>query len=692
VGALDEVRFDLRLGPEGSLTVHCTSQVVPEEWADTLTPDSLEQVRLLRDRLIRHQITEAELVRLGLLLGNALVPSSIQQPLARQVANSTDRVLRLRVVPHGGDLAALPWEYLRLPSQYDDLGGAPLALDGRVSLVRSPAQGSPVGVPTHRGSGELRVVHASATRVERFATLRGDDHAVDLALWGDSARRTRRVVIDRLSDPASRTALEEALASGPDLLVFTGHSTTEDGRSALVLADEAGSPDLVSGGELASMLLRAGTPLVVLNACETAMSGEATVSLAEQLVRSGVETVIGMQMPISDSNAGHFAVGMISALGEGHSIDTAVALGRRRVADRAGYAEWGIPTVVTSSRGTEPLPSSEEPRMRSAPVVASGVTRGSAPVENGNGPVWRKSSTTGQTDGGRPPRRTMALVALALIALIGAGVWFVRSDDTQAADRTAAQGAVEPEASTTAPGTPTTPTSSPSTQGGDAAAPDGIIGGRPSTGSLEDTSPRLWEKVDEFERTSQLSAIDTQHRFLELDAKAMQWPGTPATGGFNSTNDLHSPNCWKVQLSSVTVQGVAGRVWTDKKLAVVLSVQQTSDKATAQQYFWANSMFTGIRNDQCTGWPEDGITVDPRSLTLSRMDFALDAGAPADELITAIASDLRWNTVEVSSAYQAVFRSGRTVVTIFVGSLEGQVDPETAKATISEAMRVFASG
>jgi hypothetical protein len=691
VGALDEVRFDLRLSPEGSLTVHCTSQVVPEEWADTLTPESLEQVRLLRDRLIRHQITEAELVRLGLLLGNALVPSSIQQPLARQVANSTDRVLRLRVVPHGGDLAALPWEYLRLPSQYDDLGGAPLALDGRVSLVRSPAQGSPVGVPTHRGSGELRVVHASATRVERFATLRGDDHAVDLALWGDSARRTRRVVIDRLSDPASRIALEEALASGPDLLVFTGHSTTEDGRSALVLADEHGSPDLVSGGELASMLLRAGTPLVVLNACETAMSGEATVSLAEQLVRSGVETVIGMQMPISDSNAGHFAVGMISALGEGLSIDTAVALGRRRVADRAGYAEWGIPTVVTSSRGTEPLPASDEPRMRSAPVVASGVTRGSAPAGDGHGPVWRKSSTTGPAGDGRPPRRTMVLATLALIALIGAGWWFVRSDDSQAADSTAARGSgvEEPGVTTT---TQTTSTSSASTPRGDASAPDGIIAGRPSTGSLEDTSPRLWAKVDEFERTSPLPAIGTEHRFLELDAEAMLWPGTPATGGFNSTNDLHSPNCWKVQLSSVTVQGVAGRVWTDKKSAVVLSVQQTSDRTMAQQYYWANSMFTGVRGDQCAGWPEDGIAVDPTGLTLSRLDFRLDDGAPADELITALGRDIRWNTVEVSSAYQAVFRSGRTVVTIFVGSLEGQVDAEAAKATIAEAMRLFASG
>ena len=674
----DEVRFDLRLTPDGSLSVHATSQVLPEEWADTVSADQLEQLRLLRERLAQHQITEAELVRMGLLLGDALVPDSIQEPLARRAAGAADHKLRMRIVVHDAELGALPWEYVRLPSRYDELGGAPLALDERVSLVRSPSKGAAASNPTLRGKNELRVLHASATSVEGFDPLRGDDQAVDLALWGESRnRRSRRVVVDRLSDPATRESLEDALSSGPDLFVFTGHSTSEGGRASLVLADEHGRPDLIGGPELAAMLLRAGTPLVVLNACDTAAFDDTETSLAEQLVNSGIGTAIGMQMPISDSNAGHFAVGLVGALGEGRPVDVAVTQGRRRIADRAGYAEWGIPTLVSSSRVSEPRAPSGEPRRADDDLVGAGVAAGdgTGDVTRG-GPSPTLPRTRAATDAQAPSRRSrgplIGALAVILLGLVGGGFWFLTGDDEDAS--------ADPEV-----GGVTQTTEKPE------FPDDGFYDDRPLTGSSAvDTTKDLQAQIALVEAAVPFTSSEGTIRIADEFVKIGDIPPTPFTAGYYSTNLWATPECWKIHLTSVTVLGMDVAAWanTEQGRLLTLSVIQLENSQTAEQYYWATSLYPGPRADQCSGWPASGIAEDPSALTINRNDLRVQA--PAQDLMVASETKNLGLDPEPKTAYQAVFRIDDTVVVLSHIGMRGGLDLDEVRADIVETVELFA--
>jgi hypothetical protein len=684
----DEVRFDLRLTPDGSLSVHATSQVLPEEWADTVPAEQLEQLRLLRERLAKHQITEAELVRMGLLLGDALVPDSIQEPLAKRVAGGSDRSVRMRVVVHDPELSALPWEYVRLPSRYDELGGSPLALDERVSLVRSPAKGAAATNPTLRGRDELRVLHASATSVEGFDPLRGDDHAVDLALWGESgSRRTRRVVVDRLSDPATRESLDDALSSCPDLFVFTGHSISEDGRASLVLADEEGRPDLIGGAELAAMLLRAGTPLVVLNACDTATSDDTDASLAEQLVRAGVGTAIGMQMPISDSNAGHFAVGLVSALGEGLPVDTAVTQGRRRVADRAGYAEWGIPTLVSSSRVSEPRPAVGEARTRGGELVGAAPAAGDGGVTRG-GRAAAPPRTRSGTDADRTaPRRArgplVGALTLVVLALIGGGAWLLAGDDED--EPIDAQVAGITETSQQPP--------PPDREFPDDGFYDAKLFPNPS---VQDSSPALRVPVDQVGRS--VDYFGTLTPLSPATPQSMLLPGLPATANFIATNATRNSDCWKVILNDVTVRGVAGDVFFGEKGLVVVRAMQLADEPSAQRFYWATSLYAGLQKGDCGRWPDEdsggNIATDPDDLEVSRTDFHLRPTGEAvrpEEILTAKGRDVEveGRSVTLATAHTVVFRYDDVVALILIGSFDGEVSDEDAKATLAEGLRLF---
>jgi len=672
----DEVRFDLRLTPDGSVSVHATSKVLPEEWVDTATAEQLDQLRLLRGRLAKHQITEAELVRMGLLLGDALVPDSIQEPLARRVASPDERGVRLRIVAHDAELSALPWEYVRLPSRFDELGGAPLALDERVSLVRSPAKGSPATNPTLRGRPELRVLHASSTSVEGYEPLRGDDHAVDLALWGESGnRRTRRVVVDRLSDPATRESLEEALSASPDLFVFTGHSTSEDGRASLVLAGDDGRPDLVGGPELAAMLLRAGTPLVVLNACDTATSDDTDVSLAEQLVRSGVGTAIGMQMPISDSNAGHFAVGLVGALGEGLPVDVAVTQGRRRVADRAGFAEWGIPTLVSSSRVDEPL-DGVEPTTRSGELVGAAAAGGDVP-RGGPSPTLSRTSTTPER--GAPSRRPrgplIGALAALLLVLVGGGYWLFAGDDgTESPPDPEVAGDVEERQDPRRKGE---------------FPDDGFHGHQPLSGSsATDTSEALRQVVERVGASLPFTTADGTTRVPDSLVQIDEIPPTPFAAEYYSTNLWSTPECWKVHLSSVTVLGYDVAAWADtgQGRAFTLAAIQLGSSRMAQQYYWATSLYPGPRRDHCSGWPVDGVAEDPTKLKIDRNDLRVQA--PAHDLMIA-AETKHLGDPGLTTAYQTVFRLDDTVV-VTAHISTGSLDLDEVRSDIERTIELFA--
>ena len=436
------------------------------------------------------------------------------------------------------------------------------------------------------------------------------------------------------------------------------------------------------------MLLRSGTPLVVLNACDTATSDDTDVSLAEQLVRSGVGTAIGMQMPISDSNAGHFAVGLVGALGEGLPVDVAVTQGRRRVADRAGFSEWGIPTLVSSSRVEEPIDGVTQPRTRSGELVGAGA--GSGDVARGG--LSTTAPRTPPPSGGASPTRRgrgplVGAIAVFVIALLGAGFWLLTGDDGEdtAADPTVA-GKVEEQQPQD-----TVPESYLDLNGW--FDPELLTSGTPSP-----TSAALEQLVAEW--VGYLSVVDPDvdsESGRKTEPKDLGLPGVPARANYAATNVERNSDCWKVFLHDLMVVGAAGReLGLSGGRVAALRLVEFNDETDAEQFFWATTMNAGLKDDECRGWPAatdmGSIAVDPERLEIRRRDFSIpteDVGRP-DALLTAKGDNVDLESLVLRSAYVGVFRYDEVVGLAVMGSLTDPLNENDAKSAITEAVRISA--
>ena len=111
----------------------------------------------------------------------------------------------------------------------------------------------------------------------------------------------------------------------PTVIHFSGHGAADAG---LVLQDERGQPQLVSGRALAMMIAATTSRVraVVLNACHGASQAEALLA--------SVDCVVAMHGAIGDDAARAFAVRFYGALGNRRSIGNAVAHGIAALAAR----------------------------------------------------------------------------------------------------------------------------------------------------------------------------------------------------------------------------------------------------------------------------------------------------------------------------------------------------------------------
>ncbi len=113
---------------------------------------------------------------------------------------------------------------------------------------------------------------------------------------------------------------------------FDGHGVYSQARGLgyLLFEDKTGKPDRVDADQLGNLLARAGIPLMILDACQSA-HGDAPdpySSVAQRLIRAGVGSVVAMQYSILVAASKQFFAAFYTALAEGSSIGQAVDAGR----------------------------------------------------------------------------------------------------------------------------------------------------------------------------------------------------------------------------------------------------------------------------------------------------------------------------------------------------------------------------
>jgi hypothetical protein len=261
------------------------------------------------------------------------------------LAGRREAGLRLRLqldLANADLLAELPWELLRSGDT-----GAYLSLDRRTPVLRHLEVAQPVSPQKLPASLKVLGVAAAPRELD----------SLDLATEKqklEKGKKLHRWQLSYLAQPTVEQLREALVREGAQVLHFMGHGDFDPAsqEGALYFEDGQGNASPWTGSQLAATLT--GLPalrLVVLNACQTAVSGisgNAYGGVAAALVRGGIPAVIAMQRPISDGAAIAFSSAFYRHLASGADLEEALTEGRQAIRTaNPSSLEWAIPVLFS---------------------------------------------------------------------------------------------------------------------------------------------------------------------------------------------------------------------------------------------------------------------------------------------------------------------------------------------------------
>ncbi|MFJ4541724.1 CHAT domain-containing protein [Streptomyces tibetensis] len=311
--------------------------------------------------IIRSTATPERSVReFGKRLSEVVIRDAISLQLDRCInrAKTEERPLRILVRTDGPHVGRIPWEYLVDPSRKDYL-----AL--RVPVVRDLRLMDPV--PPLTLTLPLRVLGISA----RPSDLPPLEEKRERDRIAHALQRNSSDNVDVHWLPGDRWQdLDQALRSGTwHVLHCVCHGGYDEDLNAgyIQLSGDDGSAMRLHAGDFERLI--AHSPhlrLVVLNACDSAVSGDEDVftSTAASLLRAGVPAVVAMQYQITDEAALVFASSFYEGIADGLPVDRAVTRAREEVKMRQGSLEWATPVLFLASDQTRVFASADDPPQR----------------------------------------------------------------------------------------------------------------------------------------------------------------------------------------------------------------------------------------------------------------------------------------------------------------------------------------
>jgi hypothetical protein len=251
-------------------------------------------------------------------------------------------------------LAAIPWEYLYRPDR-PGKNGTFLAADPGVILSRYIPLES--GESSFAPEQQLRVlVVVSQPKDRRLEPVLYEDVLAAIKDASDTLGFSLRVMDNPLADDVQRAIVQEA--DRPQLVHFMGHGEFDPvrGEGRLAFQHPVEGADWVDDRRLTTVLAPGGIAprAVVLHSCEGGKADftASFAGLAPQLVRGGVQCVVAMQYPVTNSTAIAFSTSLYKELAGGADLDTAVQVSRSRISSDVPPDPrlLGIPVVYLQNR------------------------------------------------------------------------------------------------------------------------------------------------------------------------------------------------------------------------------------------------------------------------------------------------------------------------------------------------------
>ncbi|MGW7508544.1 CHAT domain-containing protein [Streptomyces massasporeus] len=313
---------------------------------------------------------ERSVQEFGKRLTDVVIRDKISLQLDRCInrAKTQGRSLRILLRTDGPHVSSIPWEYLVDPSRKDYL-----AL--RVPVVRDLQLMDPVPPPTL--TLPLRVLGISA-RPSDLPSLEEERERERIA---HALQRNSSDNVDVHWLPGDRWQdLAQALRSGTwHVLHCVCHGGFDEDLSSgyIQLSGDDGSAMRLHAGDFERLI--ADSPhlrLIVLNACDSAVSGDEDVftSTAASLVLAGVPAVVAMQYEITDEAALVFASSFYKWIADGLPVDRAVTRAREEVKMRQGSLEWATPVLFLASDQTRVFAPADDPPQPTTPPSSQGST------------------------------------------------------------------------------------------------------------------------------------------------------------------------------------------------------------------------------------------------------------------------------------------------------------------------------
>ncbi|MBM3188853.1 MAG: tetratricopeptide repeat protein [Chloroflexi bacterium] len=340
----------------------------PREYQEERFPP--EECQALRDLGV---LKGDRLVNLLRTVGEALYGALTADDGVRQRVVSTLDAARLARQPlqvemrfgAGTDrLARLPWELVCDRGHF-------LVQDTTIALSRYPE----AAVPVSESLGDLPLrVLLVISRPAGVAPLDPEKERRALLHGLRTLIEEEDVVVNVLRPPTSEMLAEAVTTGGYHVVHFDGHGVFAlqcpeceamnaperatcgacgaalhevEAQGYLTFEDNYGAEQDVSADQLAATLHNTDVRLVVLSACQTAVTAAEGMwtGVAPALLRAGVPLVVAMQCSVPTNTAAAFARQFYASLAHGKPLNEAVADGCRPLVGRPYHNTWFIPVL-----------------------------------------------------------------------------------------------------------------------------------------------------------------------------------------------------------------------------------------------------------------------------------------------------------------------------------------------------------
>jgi tetratricopeptide (TPR) repeat protein len=317
--------------------------------------------------------TSLSLVNLGQQLYSALFQGTLRDSwvIAQGIAQNRREALRLRLGLKGSRLPRLPWEVM-----YGNDIPAETLQQGLNTAARPLAAGTHLIFSRYQPSQRLlsdRLVFAidTALPLRILMVIAAPDDQERLQLHQE-AKRLQQELSTQLSanldisaaspeiqltilDQPGREQLTQALEQGHyQVLHYAGHSDLSSGGGSLYLVNHrTGLSEILSGDDLAGLLVNNGIRLAVFNSCRGAYTAtsdavnERERNLAEALVSRGIPAVLAMAEQIPDNVALTLTWLFYRNLKQGYPIDLSLSRARQGLISAYGSHQlyWALPIL-----------------------------------------------------------------------------------------------------------------------------------------------------------------------------------------------------------------------------------------------------------------------------------------------------------------------------------------------------------